>query len=421
MKQLFISPSYIPVDSSVTLLNAKILDQLEKQGIDSIILTVSIDDTKYKITPNLIEIFPSNRTVYRVRSFEIGGKILSIFRRLLNKIFPVFFYAPDYHFIWEILAILKLFQIKKNHKIDIIHSVSAPHCSHVVGLFAKLLFRKPWVCHLDDFWVDQPAEHYGKYRYINSWIEKFCFNKSDKILSSSKEILELAGKRYSLEIRKKFIFIPPGYNSNDYPKVKLNQNSKYKFTYLGVFYKENREPLSIIKALHFIKNNHYEIYKKIEFKFIGLKEQKYEIEICRLDLNNVSFIDRVDYWESMRQMKLATILVHIGYISDRFKNDIHISGKIFEYFGAERLILGVTTPLGPVSDIIKNNNGIVCDYNNHFDIAKKIVAIVNKYKISDLYNWENPPEIKDKYDINSVSSNYKKLFYSLINNKENCV
>jgi hypothetical protein len=67
MDQLFISPSYIPIDSSVTLINAKIIDRLDDLGVTTTVLTVSPEDTSYTVTPELLDIFKSR--VYRVRSY----------------------------------------------------------------------------------------------------------------------------------------------------------------------------------------------------------------------------------------------------------------------------------------------------------------------------------------------------------------
>ena len=73
MNQLVITPSYPPIDSSVTLINIKIIERLEECGVNSIILTVTPHDTELPVNPRLLEIFPSNRPVYRARAFEKGG------------------------------------------------------------------------------------------------------------------------------------------------------------------------------------------------------------------------------------------------------------------------------------------------------------------------------------------------------------
>jgi len=415
MKQLFISPSYVPIDSSVTLINAKIIDKLDDLGVNSIVLTVSPDDTSYAVTPKLLEIFRSSRKVYRVRSYEIGGRFLMTFRKVLQKVFPIIFFAPDYHFIWEFLAILKLFRIKKECEIDIIHSVSAPYCSHIVGYFAKSILKKPWICHLDDFWVDQVFEHFHAFRSLNACLEKKCFKKADVVLSSSKEILELAKAHYSLDIQNKFVFIPPGYESRHYPYTYSKEKDKYKFTYLGVLYPGKREPLSLFEAVKRIKDNHPEIYESIKVNLIGIDHIKYQKIADEQGIGDVVKCQgRVDYLESMRLMKEASVLVHLGLMNNRFNEDIHISGKMFEYLGAERLILALTTPSGPVADFIRKDQGIVCDYNNPKDIADTIVRIVSDYSIDDLYNWKNPPHVKELYSSDSVASAHEELYQKLI-------
>jgi glycosyltransferase involved in cell wall biosynthesis len=417
MDQLFISPSYIPIDSSVTLINAKIIDRLDDLGVTTTVLTVSPEDTSYTVTPELLDIFKSKRRVYRVRSYETGGTFLMALRKVLRKVFPVIFFAPDYHFIWEFLAILKLFKIKKECKIDIIHSVSAPYCSHIVGYFAKSILSKPWICHLDDFWVDQVFEHFHVFRFINRWLEKTCFKKADVVLSTSREILELAKARYPQDIQNKFIFIPPGYELRYYPQTYTEEKDKYKFNYLGVLYPGRREPHSLFAAVKYIKDEHPEIYKRLEINLVGIDHSKYQQIADKEEIGSaVRCRGRVDYLDSMKHMKEASALIHIGLMNGRVSEDIHISGKIFEYLGAERLILAITTLSGPVADFIRENNGIVSDYNDPKDIADAVLKIVSNYSIDDLYNWKNPPHVQKLYSSESVASAYKELFQRLISN-----
>jgi glycosyltransferase involved in cell wall biosynthesis len=417
MHQLFISPSYIPIDSSVTLINAKIIDKLDHLGVNTTVLTVSPEDTSYTVTLKLSDIFKSKRSVYRVRSYETGGKVLMALRKILRRVFPIMFFAPDYHFIWEFLAILKLFKIRKERKIDVIHSVSAPYCSHIVGYMAKTIFKRPWVCHLDDFWADQPAEHFGRYRFLNRWIEKKCFEKADVVLSTSREILTHAAARYSEAIKNKFKFIPPSYESSHYPERGFGRNGKFRFTYLGVFYPGKREPASLFDALRIIRETHPEAYHRLEIYLVGVDHPTYQsMAEGRGIADIVRCSGRVNYLESMKLMKEASVLVHIGYMSGKFSEDIHISGKLFEYLGAERLILAITTLSGPVADFIRENNGIVCDYNNPKDIADAVVKIVSDHSIDDLYNWTNPSRVETLYSSESVATGYKELFHKLICN-----
>jgi glycosyltransferase involved in cell wall biosynthesis len=317
------------------------------------------------------------------------------------------------------LAILKLFKIRKECKIDVIHSVSAPYCSHIVGFIAKTILKKPWVCHLDDFWADQSAEHFDRYRFINRWIEKKCLEKADVVLSTSREILSLAAARYPEVIRKKFTFVPPSYESSHYPRRGFASDGKFRFTYLGVLYPGKREPASLFEALRIVRERHPQTYSRIEVYLVGVDHNTYQSMAERLGIGDVvKCSGRVDYLESMKLMKEASVLVHIGYLSGKFSEDIHISGKLFEYLGAERLMLAITSLSGPVADFIRENNGIVSDYNNPNDIADALVKIVSHYSIDDLYNWKNPSHVQKLYSSESVASVYKELFQRLISNAQ---
>lgn len=414
-RQLVITPSYVPVDSSVTLINAKIIDLLEEKNIDSVVLSVAPEDTGYCVNKKLLDIFPSGRKVYRIRSYEKGRKWLAASRKYLKRILPVLFHIPDFHFVWEILAITKLRKISQENKIDLIHSISAPYCSHIVGYFAKLILKKPWICHLDDFWADQPVEHFDRYRFLNYWLEKKCFEKADIVLSTSLEILDFARKRYPIAVTKKFHFIPPCYNSSEYPGSFEKNNEKHTFTFLGVFYRNHREPHGLFKALEIIKKTRPDVYKKLNIRLIGRNVLEWKDYVKENELAGlVKLQGQVDYRESLLEMKRASVLIHFGFMRKENDEDIHVSGKIFEYFGAHRLILAITTPKGPVAEIIKKARGVVADYNDPKNIAQVMVDIVDNYSISQLYHWENPGDIEDNYSSEAVIAKYRKLFECLI-------
>lgn len=411
IRQLFISSSYPPIDSSVTLINSKINNKLEIKNILTTVLTVTPEDTILPVNNELETIFASKHNVYRVHTWEKGSATVTLLRRILRKLMPFLFFVPDYHFIWTILASKELYRIRKESPFDIIHSVSAPYCSHIVGLFAKLTTGKPWVCHMDDFWADNPAEHFSCFRFANYWLERLCFEFADAIISSSREILDLASRRCSSRITKKFIFIPPGYEPSHYPTIENHEKQKYILSYLGAFYKNKREPYTLLEALKMLKDSNTKIYTLLEVRLIGDSSSDYQEMINQLSINDAAkCFNRVNYLKSMELMKDSSVLIHLGYMSGKHVQDIHISGKLFEYLGAERLILGVTTLDGPVADFIRNANGKVCDYNSPESIAQTITDIVQNYTIKELYNWNMNQITKATYHIDRIADSYSKLF-----------
>jgi glycosyltransferase involved in cell wall biosynthesis len=415
--QLIITPSFVPIDSSTTLINAKIIQALEVKHVDSIVVTIEPSDTLLNSTPLLSDIFHTNSKIIRIRSFEKGNRCIVNLRKMLIRIFPVLFYIPDYHFIWQLLAIVKIFFIKRKLKFNIIHSISAPYSSHIVGLFAKLIYKLPWICHLDDFWVDQPREHFDRYRFINVWLERLCFQNADCILFSSKEIMSYASKRYSLTIKNKFLFIPPAYIPEHYPEVKIPTLKKYIFNYLGNFYPGLRDPESLLRAVKLIAEKYPTIYEIIEINLIGNNTKKYELNVRQLGLDNViNCLNPVDYLNSAKKMKEATVLLHIGgnVGQGKFSQDVYISGKMFEYVGAEKIIFSLTTKSGPVADFVRRCNGIVCNYYSPEDIATKMCELVRQFSLDELYSWKNPKSMMAKYHIETVVSSYLGLFKSIV-------
>lgn len=419
-------PVYPPVDSSVTVINVKLLGPLEDIGIDTVVLTVDSKDTKIgTLTPELCRLFHSDRPVYRVPAHEKGSQLLERGHAVAQRMFPLLYFAPDYHFIWQWLAIGKLIDIKKRHRIDFIHSISNPYCSHIVGLFAKKILGKPWICHLDDYWADNPFEHFSRFRRLNRWLERICFARADAILSASREVLTAAERRYEPEIKRKFAFIPPSYEPRFFPE-KVPQPQKYEFLFLGKFYKEYREPYTLFRAIKLIRDEHSGIYSKIHFRLVGSNVTEYRPYAEALGIaDSISFEGQIDYLRAMRKLREASVMLHIGGLDDRdpgtytplkrkmMREDADLNGRMFEALGAQRLILAITTETGPVPEFTRKYGGITCRNNDPRDIVEKITAIVSRYSVKELNEWRYPINSK-VYDAQNVSIQFLNLTESLL-------
>ena len=109
----------------------------------------------------------------------------------------------------------------------------------------------------------------------------------------------------------------------------------YRFSFLGVLYDPWRRPDTIFKALKILRDKNPGLAAKIRFDLVGVEEEKYSALANEMGVGDiVTCKPRVDYFTSMRIMKESAVLVHIGFITDKHPEDIHISGKLFEYVGA---------------------------------------------------------------------------------------
>lgn len=411
LTQLVITPSYPPIDSSVSLINIKIIRALEERGVKSVVLTVDPGDSDLPVSRFAGGFHRGGNPVYRLRTYERGGRALELARRAAKAVFRPLFYLPDQHFVWELSAMAALAGIGKRHSIDLIHSISSPYCSHLVGYAAKAVLKRPWICHLDDFWGDQQLEHFDRYRTANLWLERKCFQRADVVLSSVREILDFASRRYGSEIQDKFFFIPPAYEPDRYPRDHALKMDKYVLNYLGRFWRGVRDPVTLFKAIRIVNIESPETYRRMEFNFYGEDNNQFLPMARELGITEAVHLHRrVDHQESLEKMTEAAVLLHLGTGGFRkCREDIFISGKLYEYFGAQRMVLALTTPGSLVERFIKEHKGLSADYNDPRDIAEKLVGIVGKYKIGQLYAWKNAPQIRD-YAVDRIADKYVELF-----------
>ena len=188
-------------------------------------------------------------------------------------------------------------------------------------------------------------------------------------------------RRYRFLTYNDIAIIPQGYDPDDYridDTFKLPYSKKMRFTYAGTFYR-NRTPKYFLRALSEVLKEHPNLKKKIESIFIGTFRKENLAMIESLGLTDVvKVFGYLDHRSTVRYLMTSDVLwLTIG----NGKGEDQIStGKLFEYIGSRKPILGLVPDGIAKSTIIESGAGKVL---NPDDVAGIKNAILEYYGL-----WE---------------------------------
>lgn len=290
-------------------------DTFLRDSLDS-----NVEIEKIKI-PNFNKLFSLVQKVKENK--KIGNSFFFKIKNLIKE----FIFFPDVYF--ESIKNSKGINIM-NEKFDYIISSSDSKTSHFI---AKEIIKSnnlivPWIQIWGDPWSDdigiKNCNFLTKYRIKKN--EKKLLKEADKIfyiseLTANKikdKFSELSGKIYTL--------------SRSYLKEinSENENNKIIFSYTGSIKNRNLFPLiESIDEYNKQKNNQ----KPIEFNLYGV-----DLEIKNLESKKfINIYPRLSFKEILEVYKKSDVLIYI----DNLHNSTQIPGKIYDYFGTNKVILAL--------------------------------------------------------------------------------
>jgi glycosyltransferase involved in cell wall biosynthesis len=314
-----------------------------------------------------------------------------------------FLFIPDNRIGWLPFASLAMLLKKyRGEKFDMIFSTSPPFSVHLVGLMAKLIFRRPWVVDFRDMWTLHPHTKPPTkiHLKISRCIEHKVLRFADKILNVSEPQSEDMRKAYPDIGSERFEVIPNGYDSDDFrTNDDARQGEGFSLGHVGTLgMHSGRTPYYFLKALADLKRESPEKVRDMSIFFVGGMDRSNKEFVDRMtqefDLKDtihcigfVSHARAIDYIQSFSA--LLFLIVRSAKVGGNTGGSI--SGKLFEYLATGKPILALTEE-GPVRDFIeKSGCAIVADHDDIEGIKEKIVACYSKFREGRLEvepNWD---------------------------------
>lgn len=388
---------------------------LREFGWNPIVLTVENGDFPAR-DESLLSKIPSDVVVIRTSILEpyslyrrfIGGKGASIDVNV-NKVFSQksgfkvrvaewirsTFFIPDARIGWLFSAKKEALKAIKRYSINAVYSSSPPYTCALIGRAIKNKTGLPWVAGFRDPWTNflTTPERWFLPALIDRRLERSVFLKADAVECAWQGITNDALRKYPGLNREKFYHVPNGFDSADFPNVTYEPNEKFTITYTGSLY-GHRNPASFIAALELLRSEGKLNVGDVRLRFVGRFGS--EVEEMLTSTVFASAVDRIQYVPHEQSVAYALSSDALLIIVDDTKESAEIvPGKVYEYLGSGRPIIGIAPVGSAVEDLIHSVDGGRCTSQ---DNVQQLARIVLEF----FDHWKNntEPLVRKLEDIN---------------------
>ena len=383
MKILYITTSLLR-NESASIRNISLINGIVENGNEVDILTLNFLEkfedkflktslTKeariYKVKiPKFNKIFSiiSNKRKEKSKNFKFILKLKNIIKEFL--------FFPDIYS--ESIKNSKEIVINKD-EYDFVVSSSDSKSSHFIAknIIKNNNLMQQWVQIWGDPWGNdinvRTLNFLTKYRIKKE--EKKLLEKATKIFYISELTSETIKNKYPLFSNKIFTL------NRSYLKEinSKNEQQKFIFSYTGSILNRNIIPL-IDSIEKYNENND----KKIELNFYGINEQDFNFDI--LNKNFIKIFSRVSFEEVLEVYKNSDVLVYI----DNLYNSTQIPGKIYDYFGTNKTILGLYES-EDVKETLKKYDRIELIRNQGIFELNSVIKSINTKNVMEKFSPKN--------------------------------
>ncbi len=266
-------------------------------------------------------------------------------------------FIPDARRFWIKSGSKFLQAYLKNNPVDAIVSTGPPHSAHLIALrLKKKGITTPWLADFRDPWTQIFYFHALKLMKISRKIylkqEKQVLTHADKVVTVGPTMSKLMASLVP-GLESKFSVITNGFDTND-TNEPVSLDEKFTIVHIGSLVK-SQDNLELWKVLS-EKLNDPQFSEHFQLKFIGKTDPTILNSIHSSGLSeHFIHIDNIPHKEVGAVQKSARMLLLL--LPNAKDGDLILSGKFFEYLGAQRPILAFGNKEGDVDEILK---GIDC-------------------------------------------------------------
>lgn len=435
MKKVLIVTYYFPPSGGPGVQRVlKFVKYLPQFGWKPVVLTVQDGDYPAR-DESLLKEIPDHATVYRTKIFEPyrlyrrftgkkadapvdvenipqGNRSKSVAESLAGLIRSTFF-IPDARIGWYPYAVGEGLEIIQREKIDAIYSSSPPYTTSLIAQKLSRATGLPWIAGFRDPWTGflSTPQRWFFPAAIDRYLEASVFKGATIVEAAWRGILKDAIKKIPDIDCEKLIYLPNGFDREDYPNVARRTDRVFTVTYTGSMYGK-RNPETFLKGVEQAVADGSVDPQSIRLKFIG----RFGGDVQNMFVNS-SLRDRIEvvpylpHSRSVEELLRADALLLI--VDEAKESKEIVPGKVFEYLGAERPIIALA-PEGAVAELIRETRSGTVAANR--DLAAIKAAFVECYT-NFLYHsrqFEPDREAVRKYDRREITRNLAVLLDTVI-------
>jgi glycosyltransferase involved in cell wall biosynthesis len=308
------------------------------------------------------------------------------FLRKLYSNFSKSFFIPDNKKSWAKKAYQKAREILQKERFDIIYVTIPPYSSFVYAAKLKREFQIPLFVDYRDLWVGNHFAFYPSpwHKMKHKKLEYSALRASDNIIAINRRIKEKLLTTYNFLKFNEIVIIPHGFDPADFETEcpKHNHSGKIKLTYSGIFY-ESITPAYLLKAFKQLSIERPDISAKYQLEFIGHLRSENKKLIHELGLiEAVNEVGYLEHFEAVKRIRQSDVLWMM--IGNSPNSDTVSTGKLFEYFGTGKPILGSVPDGAAKVALIEYGASFITPPDDVEQIKQKLIEIHNLFIKNEL-------------------------------------
>lgn len=262
-----------------------------------------------------------------------------------------YLFIPDSKVRWLPFGFLSSRQAARREKVDVLFSSSYPYTVHIIALWVQKFYRCPWIADFRDPWVgnEAMAKDIAFRRKTDAWLERKVVKNAAYVINVTPSITEMYQVRYP-EYAEKFVTITNGFDPQDFVKVSPHEFGKFTLIHTGILSKK-RSPEALVKGLERLVTERPELRDKIQAVFVGYIPEEFS-QMFRESTISAMFQVWPYVPHSVCLDYLAGAQLQLLIFDDSPETKAAYSGKIFDYIGTQKPILGLL-PEGVAADLIR--------------------------------------------------------------------
>lgn len=407
-KVLIVAYAFPPIGGVGVLRVVKFVKYLPAFGWEPVILTVD-QGADFVYDESLRDDLPAATQVHRARSWEpfsvtrakrtadrlstssqngARGRVKQLLKSLYFTL-----RVPDDKLGWLPFATKLGKQVMQQQAIDLIFATAPPYTNLLVGRALKKASGKPLVADYRDEWTgmryrDTPSNFFN--RFANGRLERSVLKLTDGIITAAQPIADNLRKSGLLTAQTLQTTIMNGFDPDDYVGYKSDaKNAKFTIVYTGSFYGERQTPKYFLQALAQLFQEQPALRAHFQVYFVGSIYASHTRFIDELGLGDVVQVCGVlPHQQAVQYQVTADALLLV--VGKGAGSDVVLTGKIFEYLGAGRPILGLVPLDGPAADLIRRSaTGVTIDPEDVAGIRAAIAKLYADWAGSHAYYQPN--------------------------------
>ncbi len=324
------------------------------------------------------------------------------------------FFIPDARVAWLLTARKKALDIIKQHDIKAVYSSSPPYTCSLIAKYASQKAKLPWIAGFRDPWTDfiSTPKRWFLPKMVDRKLEKSVFMTADYVECAWEGIIKDALTKYPELNSSKFVHVPNGFDSNDFPKVSYRPNPIFTLTYTGSMY-GRRNPESLFRAIEELLSAGKFKPEDFKLRFVG----RFGKEVTDM-FKKASFsesIEEVGYVTHQESIEMIMKSDALLLVVDESKESREIvPGKVYEYIGVERPLIAIGPEDGAVAKLIyETSAGDIAHQNNLQKIKSMFMQAYTNWKNGIHTSNPNQAAIR-KYERRNATGRLAELLAELV-------